>query len=49
VKSKLAQNRATCPLFDTARYTRDLESAFTQMWERSQKGKPPQGFAVAAG
>jgi predicted O-linked N-acetylglucosamine transferase (SPINDLY family) len=49
VKSKLAQNRDTCPLFDTARYTRDLESAFTQMWERSQKGKPPQGFAVAAG
>lgn len=48
MKSKLAQNRATCPLFDTARYTRDLESAFTQMWERSQKGKPPQGFAVAA-
>jgi predicted O-linked N-acetylglucosamine transferase (SPINDLY family) len=46
-KAKLAQNRATCPLFDTVRYTRDLESAFVQMWEQSQKGKPPQSFAIA--
>jgi protein O-GlcNAc transferase len=45
-KSRLAENRRTFPLFDTARYTRDIEAAYAQMWERSQKGKPPQSFEV---
>lgn len=48
IKSRLAENRVKCPLFDTARYARDIEAAYTQMWERSQKGKPPQGFEVAS-
>ena len=41
VKSKLAQNRATHPLFDTARFTRDIEALYVAMWQRSQKGWPP--------
>jgi predicted O-linked N-acetylglucosamine transferase (SPINDLY family) len=47
VKEKLARQRATYPLFDTKRFTRHMESAYTTMWERYQRGEPPQSFAVA--
>ena len=47
IRSRLAQNRARCPLFDTARYTRNLERAYEEMWARHQRGEPPAGFAVA--
>src|SRR5262249_25974198 len=39
VRSKLARNRETHPLFDTARFTRNLEAALTTMWERAQRGE----------
>ena len=42
IKAKLMRNRDTEPLFDTARFTRDLESAYTTMWERTQRGEPPE-------
>jgi protein O-GlcNAc transferase len=45
VRKKLAQMRSTGPLFDTERYRRHLEAAFTRMWEIAQAGAP-QGFAV---
>ena len=45
-KNRLAHNRGSCPLFDTARFTRHVEAAFTTMWERHQKGEPPSAFAV---
>jgi predicted O-linked N-acetylglucosamine transferase (SPINDLY family) len=48
VKAKLAQHRASAPLFDTQRFARQLESAFVTMWERQQRGMPPASFAVAA-
>ena len=38
---------ARLPLFDTARFVRHLEQAYLQMWERQQRGLPPQAFAVA--
>jgi predicted O-linked N-acetylglucosamine transferase (SPINDLY family) len=47
VKDKLMHNRETSALFDTLRFTRDLERAYTIMWERSQNGLAPQSFAVA--
>jgi predicted O-linked N-acetylglucosamine transferase (SPINDLY family) len=47
LKRKLMRNRQTEPLFDTARYTRDLESAYTRIRERSQRGEPPESFWVA--
>jgi protein O-GlcNAc transferase len=47
LRQKLARNRETYPLFDTARFTRHIEAAYTTMWERSQRGEPPQSFAVA--
>jgi predicted O-linked N-acetylglucosamine transferase (SPINDLY family) len=46
LKAKLAHNRDTAPLFDTARFTRHLESAYRGMWERYQAGLPPESFAV---
>jgi predicted O-linked N-acetylglucosamine transferase (SPINDLY family) len=46
IKEKLLRNRQTEPLFDTARYTRDLESAYTVIWERTQRGEPPESFSV---
>ena len=46
IKAKLAHNRDTYPLFDTARFTRHIEAAYTRMWERQQSGEAPEGFAV---
>jgi tetratricopeptide (TPR) repeat protein len=46
LKAKLARNRITHPLFDTARFTRNLESAYTIMWERSQRGEAPRSFSL---
>jgi predicted O-linked N-acetylglucosamine transferase (SPINDLY family) len=46
VKAKLARNRSTYPLFDTALFTRNLERAFTTMFERHRDGLAPQSFAV---
>ena len=46
LRAKLAKNRGTYPLFDTARFTRHLESAFCRMWERSERAEPAIGFDV---
>ena len=48
LKEKLRRNRDTEPLFDTARITRNLEAAYVSMWERHQRGGPPETFAVEA-
>lgn len=44
---KLARNRETCPLFDTARFTRNFEAALATMHQRQQNGESPGHFAVA--
>lgn len=46
LKADLAAKRSSAPLFDTERYTRNLEAAFFEMWERQQRGEPPISFAV---
>jgi len=48
LRQKLAYNRTTAPLFDIARYTENLEAAYTQMWEIWQCGEAPKAFAVNA-
>jgi protein O-GlcNAc transferase len=48
IKAKLAHNRDTYPLFNTARFTRHIEVAYATMWQRYQNGSAPQGFAVRA-
>ncbi|MBX9709402.1 MAG: tetratricopeptide repeat protein [Xanthobacteraceae bacterium] len=47
IKAKLAaNNRPASPLFNTARYTRHLEAAYTTMWRRAQNGEAPTSFTV---
>lgn len=48
IKTKLAQNRLSYPLFNTQRFTRHLEAAYTTMWERIQRGESPVSFSVPA-
>ena len=45
---RLKANRASFPLFDTARFTRHLEAAYARMVERHRSGEPPAAFAVDA-
>jgi predicted O-linked N-acetylglucosamine transferase (SPINDLY family) len=46
LKAKLALNRNTCALFDTSRFTRHLESAYSMMWENHLRGLDPKPFKV---
>jgi predicted O-linked N-acetylglucosamine transferase (SPINDLY family) len=48
IRDKLARNRLTAPLFDTARHTRHLESAFTAIYERRLAQLPPAHVSVGA-
>ncbi len=47
LRSTLAQNKTTFPLFDTRRTTRQIEAAYTMMWQRYQWGQvaKPRGDA----
>ncbi len=46
VRAKLAANRDTQPLFDTPRFTRNLETAFSLMHGRRRQGLPPARLVV---
>jgi protein O-GlcNAc transferase len=46
LRARLAQNRLTHPLFDTARFTGNIETAYRRMWETWKTGKPPVAFKV---
>ncbi|HEX4767780.1 MAG TPA: tetratricopeptide repeat protein [Lichenihabitans sp.] len=46
LKARLLANRATSPLFDTARYTRNFEAALVHMAGLDADGRPPESFAV---
>ena len=48
LRARLAAQRQTAPLYDTARYTRDLEAAFTTMVQRARDGQAPAAFDVGA-
>ena len=48
IRAKLLANRDTQPMFDTARFARDLETAYATMFQRQQSGLPPESFAVDA-
>jgi predicted O-linked N-acetylglucosamine transferase (SPINDLY family) len=41
IKMKLERNRLTTPLFDTKRFTKHIEAAYTQMYERYRADLPP--------
>jgi predicted O-linked N-acetylglucosamine transferase (SPINDLY family) len=46
IKRRLAANRETAPLFDTARFTCHIETAFVAMAERHQDGLPPADIVL---
>ena len=41
IRERLARNKRIAPLFDTARYCRHLESAYTEIFARYQANLPP--------
>ena len=46
IKAKLVRNRDTYPLFNTERFARHIEAAYTTMWETWQRGEVPKSFSV---
>ena len=46
LRRKLAKNRDTCALFDTTAFARNIEAAYSQMWQTWLAGEKPKGFAV---
>jgi predicted O-linked N-acetylglucosamine transferase (SPINDLY family) len=46
LRERLATNRTTQPLFDTVRYTRDIETAYLMMHERHRAGLAPEHLFV---
>ena len=46
LKTRIAEQRATHPLFDAGSFCRQLEAAYTTMWQRAERGDPPQDFSV---
>ena len=47
LRQRLADNRSTAPLFDTARFTRHMEAAFVEMAARRAAGARPSHFDVS--
>ena len=48
IKTRLADNRLKYPLFDTALFTKHIESAYQQMWERHRMNLKPDHLCVEA-
>jgi predicted O-linked N-acetylglucosamine transferase (SPINDLY family) len=48
LRERLAQNRLSYPLFDTARLTRHIEAAYATMTDTWQRGEPAKSFSVEA-
>ena len=46
IKDKLANNLSTAPLYDTKLFTKNLEIAYTQMYERYHQGLKPDHIYV---
>jgi hypothetical protein len=46
LRTRLAEHRSIHPLFDTARFVRNLKAAYRQMHQHWRRGLPPEAFAV---
>lgn len=46
IKNRLIQNRVTHALFDTTRFTRQLEAAYLEIWERQRRGEAPEDVYI---
>ena len=45
-RRKLERNRSTCRLFDSDRFRRHIEAAYTTMWDIYRRGESPRSFRV---
>lgn len=48
LKTKLQENTATTPLFDTPSYVKHLEQGYRMAWERYMKGEQPTVIEIAS-
>jgi predicted O-linked N-acetylglucosamine transferase (SPINDLY family) len=48
IRTRLAKNRLTHPLFDMARFTHHIEEAYKKVYERYQAGLPPEHIDIVA-
>jgi predicted O-linked N-acetylglucosamine transferase (SPINDLY family) len=48
MRSKVLRNRTTSALFDTGRFTRNLEAAYEAMWQLWREGQAPRAIDLAA-
>jgi predicted O-linked N-acetylglucosamine transferase (SPINDLY family) len=46
LKAKLRRARDTSILFDTARFTRQIEAAYSKMSQLQRQGEPPRNFVA---
>jgi predicted O-linked N-acetylglucosamine transferase (SPINDLY family) len=46
IRAKIQRNRLICPLFDTPRFARNLESAYRIIHDRYQAGLPPHHIRI---
>jgi predicted O-linked N-acetylglucosamine transferase (SPINDLY family) len=46
IKAKLEKNRLTTALFDTVRFTKNMETAFTQIYESYQADLAPENIHI---
>ncbi len=49
LRAKVAAARSARPLFDTARFTRNLEAAYRAIWQRHKAGLPQQSLDFVEG
>jgi predicted O-linked N-acetylglucosamine transferase (SPINDLY family) len=47
IKRRLEKHRQSCPLFDTPRYTRNLEAIYQKMWDLYRAGQPAEHIEIA--
>ncbi len=47
LRARIAANRPVMPLFDAARFVRNLERAYERMWDVYCAGEPPQPIMIA--
>jgi predicted O-linked N-acetylglucosamine transferase (SPINDLY family) len=48
VRRKLDENRAPCPLVDSDRFCRGIETAYATMWDIHRRGESPKSFRIKA-
>ncbi|MBF0214329.1 MAG: tetratricopeptide repeat protein [Magnetococcales bacterium] len=46
LRTRIQNNRTRSPLFDTPRFTRDLEAVYETVWQRHEAGLPPEAIDI---